>query len=191
MWHLLTLVMMFVRGVLFLLILQRVSAGAYMFVPVAIIEGASLWFSVANWRNAVAYDRSLGGPAVVVVYLGGWLLVPSGVAIPLAGWVIYYVGWIVSAVALCHLQDSFTCGPSSFVKLRDRGIYRVVRHPQLAGKLLMIVGLIGLGAGVWWLVALQSAMIVAVILVEDRFLMDQPGYREYAAGRARVLPGVW
>ncbi|TDC44450.1 isoprenylcysteine carboxylmethyltransferase family protein [Actinomadura sp. KC345] len=73
------------------------------------------------------------------------------------------------------------------------GPYRVVRHPAYAGMLLANAGfacffpypacvaaLLALAAAVGWR-----------IRVEERALRDVPGYAGYAAGKPRLVPGVW
>lgn len=77
----------------------------------------------------------------------------------------------------------------------DTGPYAHVRHPMYLGGTLICLG-IGTAAGTWpaalaWL--LPPAALVRRIEIEERVLADALGdrYRDYAAGRARLVPGVW
>ncbi|MEU8799826.1 isoprenylcysteine carboxylmethyltransferase family protein [Spirillospora sp. NPDC048819] len=73
------------------------------------------------------------------------------------------------------------------------GLYGIVRHPAYAGMLLANAGFACLflnPAGAAALVLLAAA-VAWRIRVEERALRDVPGYARYAAGRPRLLPGVW
>jgi protein-S-isoprenylcysteine O-methyltransferase Ste14 len=73
------------------------------------------------------------------------------------------------------------------------GPYRFVRHPAYTGMLLAHVGFVAYfinPLSVLLLVTL-GAVLVWRIGVEEQVLLDVPGYRGYAGGRARLLPGVW
>jgi protein-S-isoprenylcysteine O-methyltransferase Ste14 len=91
--------------------------------------------------------------------------------------------WYSHHVALRRDQVAVTTGP-----------FRLVRHPAYAGMLLAHLGFVGFFAaplGVLGLLGLGLAVIWR-IRVEERVLLDRmPGYPQYAAGRARLLPGVW
>jgi protein-S-isoprenylcysteine O-methyltransferase Ste14 len=73
------------------------------------------------------------------------------------------------------------------------GPYRLIRHPAYAGMLLAHAGLVLFFFNVW-----SAALFVGLcgmlswrIRVEERTLRALPAYRAYAAGHARLLPGVW
>jgi len=74
------------------------------------------------------------------------------------------------------------------------GPYRLVRHPAYLGTLIGHLGLV-LVFGHWlpllvW-AALFVPMVVRRILVEEPLLLQVEGYAAYAAGRKRLVPGVW
>ncbi|MEV0560563.1 isoprenylcysteine carboxylmethyltransferase family protein [Dactylosporangium sp. NPDC050588] len=73
------------------------------------------------------------------------------------------------------------------------GPYRLVRHPAYAGMILAHLGLVGCFPGPAGVVALCAlvASIVWRLRVEEQVLWDMPGYRDYAVGRKRLVPGVW
>jgi protein-S-isoprenylcysteine O-methyltransferase Ste14 len=73
------------------------------------------------------------------------------------------------------------------------GPYRLIRHPAYAGMLLANAGFVAFflnPLSVVFLVGLTVA-IVWRIRVEERMLWPVAGYRDYAEGHSRLLPGVW
>ena len=78
----------------------------------------------------------------------------------------------------------------------DTGPYRFVRLPSYSGLLVACLGL-GIAFANWLslavLVVLPLAGILVRIRIEERALTAALGdrYRRYAAGRARLVPGVW
>ncbi|MEW2138066.1 isoprenylcysteine carboxylmethyltransferase family protein [Streptomyces sp. NPDC005409] len=73
------------------------------------------------------------------------------------------------------------------------GLYRFIRHPAYAGMLLAHVGFVAffLNPVSVVLLVLLAAAITFRIRTEERMLMNIPGYSAYAAGHARLVPGVW
>ncbi|MFB7381543.1 methyltransferase family protein [Kitasatospora purpeofusca] len=73
------------------------------------------------------------------------------------------------------------------------GVYRFIRHPAYAGMLSAHVGFV-----VFFLNPLSVALLVVLagaitfrIRTEERMLLNIPGYRDYAAGHSRLVPGLW
>ena len=74
------------------------------------------------------------------------------------------------------------------------GPYRLLRHPAYAGMLLAHLGVLALYANPWTCLAFLAGLVPAVayrIRVEERVLRGLPGYPEFAASRARVVPFLW
>lgn len=73
------------------------------------------------------------------------------------------------------------------------GLYGIVRHPAYAGMLLANAGFTAffLTPAAVSAMILLAAAVVWRIRVEERTLRDLPGYPRYAAGKPRLLPGVW
>ncbi|GIE89695.1 methyltransferase family protein [Actinoplanes regularis] len=73
------------------------------------------------------------------------------------------------------------------------GPYRLVRHPAYTGMLLANAGFVAFFVNPLSAVLLVAlcAVVIWRIGVEERVLLDVPGYGTYSRGRARLLPGVW
>jgi len=119
-----------------------------------------------------------------VPYCLGAALVVAGVAIRV--WAVLTLGrWFTTVVRVADDQQVVSDGP-----------YRWVRHPSYLGLLVALAGL-GLMLTDWLSLAvavlLPLATLVWRIRVEERALRDGLGaaYGDYAAGRKRLLPGVW
>jgi protein-S-isoprenylcysteine O-methyltransferase Ste14 len=117
-------------------------------------------------------------------YCLGAVLVVAGVTIRV--WAVLTLGrWFTTVVRVAEDQQVVSDGP-----------YRWVRHPSYLGLLVTLAGL-GLMLTDWASLAvavlLPLATLVWRIRVEERALRDGLGaaYGDFAAGRKRLLPGVW
>jgi protein-S-isoprenylcysteine O-methyltransferase Ste14 len=152
-------------------------------------------------------SRLLVYVAVVAGMLGGFALAGAvhGAGIRDGRWPVFVVGLVLMSVgigirhwAVALLGRYFTTDvrihPDQTVI--ESGPYRWVRHPSYTGMLITFVGL-GLVLGNWAalaaLIVLPTIGLVVRIRVEERALLDGLGepYRRFAAGRARLVPGLW
>jgi protein-S-isoprenylcysteine O-methyltransferase Ste14 len=161
-----------------------------------------------NRSGTVAERRSL---FAVVVFVGAGVVGAFRLAhwdpgsMGAARWPLFVVGLVLMALGIGIRQWAiFVLGRFFTVDVRvhpgqtvvERGPYHWVRHPAYAGLIVFFVGL-GLALSNW-----ASLMVLAVVptvglLVrirsEERVLLGALGddYRRYAAGRARLFPGLW
>jgi protein-S-isoprenylcysteine O-methyltransferase Ste14 len=151
--------------------------------------------------TAFVLVAGIAGSIVAAQLIGrrGPLIWPGGALWPLvAGLSAVAVGVILRAWAVASLGRFFQCRiqiqPGHQVV--DRGPYRYVRHPSYTGLALILLG-IGLASGdVMSLaaVAVLGAIGLGVrIRAEERQLASAlgPEYAPFAAGRKRLVPGVW
>jgi protein-S-isoprenylcysteine O-methyltransferase Ste14 len=167
---------------------------------------------VRSWRVRGGSKADRGSLLVVIcsvaVGVGGGFALAAGVgstAIPDARWPIFVAGLILMCVGAAIRQWAITTlGPYFTVDVRihpgqtvvDEGPYRWVRHPSYTGLIVMFLG-IGLALGSWAALAVlavvPTAGLVFRVRAEERALFEGLGgpYRRYAAGRARLVPGLW
>jgi protein-S-isoprenylcysteine O-methyltransferase Ste14 len=153
-----------------------------------------------RWSLVVVAASALVG-IVAAIELAKW----SGGSLGAAAWPLFAVGLVLMVVGIVVRQWSIlTLGRFFTIDVRvapgqtvvDRGPYRLVRHPSYTGLVLFFAGL-GLALGNWAsllvLVLLPTAGLVVRIRSEERALLASLGdeYGRYAAGRRRLLPGVW
>ena len=78
----------------------------------------------------------------------------------------------------------------------DRGPYRILRHPSYTGLILAFAGA-GLMVGNWLSAAGAVVLVLTAMIhrlrIEERALTAALGtrYREFLAGRARLIPYIW
>ena len=156
---------------------------------------------VRDDRSALIYLEVL--PVVLViaafgVSLGGWLAWPSS-------WPVLVVGLVFMLAGLGVREWSHrTLGPFHRAlvtiqgdhELVTGGPYRFVRHPMYAGSALTFLGIgLVLGTVPALVVAFVGTLhaMIRRIQVEERALEGALGerYREYAASRPRLVPGLW
>ena len=160
--------------------------------------------------GAPEYDRKSKLVVLVTAQLGtalsfaaGWFA--EGAAIGGPRWVVFAVGmvlvvagiglrrWAITTLGQYFTHDVRIADDQPVV---DRGPYGVVRHPAYASSVVSLIG-IGLALGNW--LSLAAAVLIPLvgyvwrIRVEEDALRARLGarYDTYAAGRARLIPGLW
>lgn len=144
------------------------------------------------------------------MFLGGILVLPIGRAVTpgasIGGgaWVfglgaaLAWLGMLVRWWSFATLGALFTVvlRTSEDQPVVDRGPYRVLRHPGYSGLLLAFAGC-GVMLGNWGSTAGALVVVLVALVhrirVEERALIAALGdrYRDFAAGRARLIPYVW
>ena len=129
----------------------------------------------------------------------GRLLWPGGLVWPVvAGLVLMAAGIGLRAWSIVTLgrffQYQIKVQPGH--QLVTRGPYRYVRHPSYTGIAMVLAGIALASGDVWSLLAvavLGGAGLAVRIRAEERQLTQALGaeYERFAAGRKRLVPGVW
>lgn len=114
---------------------------------------------------------------------------PIGFAIFLAG-----LGLRLRAIQVLGRFYSHRVRISQSHVIVTEGPYRILRHPAYSGMILAHCGFVVCFFNVTSLAILLMILAPAVILrirVEERVLFQLHEYREYARGRARLIPLLW
>lgn len=120
-----------------------------------------------------------------------WAATIAGVCVIWAG--IILRGGAIATLGRFFRRDVQVAADQAVVRT---GPYAVIRHPAYTGNLLMYAG-IGILLANWASLAALAVVPLAGhmrrIEVEEAVLAGRLGepYREYAAGTARLIPGVW
>jgi protein-S-isoprenylcysteine O-methyltransferase len=174
------------------------------------IGGAFLETTILRTGRARESDRGtkwiLVGSVLAAIFLGWWAATAfPGADMPGSGWATFAIGlgliWCGVALRVWSIATLGRFFRRIVVvqeghRVVSGGPYRVVRHPAYLGNLLATAGL-GLVLGNW--VSLAILVVIPAlghlprILVEERELAQGLGeqYTSYAAGRKRLVPGVW
>jgi protein-S-isoprenylcysteine O-methyltransferase Ste14 len=134
-----------------------------------------------------------------------WLIAAGGSFVPLlvntagptfapaVGTPLMLAGLVMHVGAKLSLNVSFGLVAANR-GVKERGFYRLVRHPMYAGYILSHIGYL-LTRPTWWnlgLYGLELALLLLRIEAEERVLLTDPSYRRFAEQvRYRLLPGVY
>jgi len=148
-------------------------------VLIPCIAGSIVAAEVLGRRGRLLWPGGLDWPFVV-----GIVLIAAGIG--LRAWSIASLGRF--------FQYRIRVQPGHQVV--TRGPYRYVRHPSYTGIALVLAGIALACDDVWALpvvVVLGGAGLYVRIRAEERQLTKALGteYEQFAAGRKRLVPGVW
>ena len=148
-------------------------------VLIPCIAGAIVAAEVLGRRGRLLWPGGLDWPFVV-----GIVLIAAGIG--LRAWSIASLGRF--------FQYRIRVQPGHQVV--TRGPYRYVRHPSYTGIALVLAGIALACDDVWALpvvVVLGGVGLYVRIRAEERQLTKALGaeYEQFAAGRKRLVPGVW
>jgi protein-S-isoprenylcysteine O-methyltransferase Ste14 len=135
--------------------------------------------------------RILGATIATEVPAVRWVVFALGIAAIVGG--AAFRLWAVLTLGRFFTLDVRVASDQTVV---SGGPYRWVRHPSYTGLLLSLLGF-GLTLGNWLsvlcIVVLPLIGLVRRILVEEGALFAGLGepYREFAAHRKRLVPGLW
>lgn len=155
-------------------------------------EALALGFGVANAWKAERRDSRAVGLVVPCCYaVGIGLLAGASVQTSAVATSLFLLAELISVWALVCLGTRFSVASSAWVSLCDQGPYRLVRHPQLLARIVIVIACT-VPVGDWWRLLACVALTVTVILVEEGFLMEDGEYVGYTVRVPyRLIPGVF
>ena len=139
--------------------------------------------SVYAWTIAI-----VGTCSPLFVLPAGETLIPVAVAA-----FMMLFGLFLSISAKAFLRRSFGLVAASR-GVRRGGPYRLVRHPMYSGYVITQIGFLLLNPSLWNVAvyAVTWSTLLMRVLEEERFLSQDPAYRDYMADvRYRLFPGVF
>lgn len=125
-------------------------------------------------------------PLLVVASGDGWLPQPVGLSLIIAG-------LLLTIGAKIALNRSFGLAAANR-GVKRAGPYRLLRHPMYAGYALTQIAFLLLNPCAWNLGVYALAWSVQVLRIraEEKLLLEDPAYREYAGQvRFRLAPGLY
>lgn len=103
------------------------------------------------------------------------------------------LGSLGATMAMLSLGRSFGLEPANR-GLRDRGLYRFVRHPIYAAYLLIVGGFLVSYPSLWnsLVAALWLSVQLRRVVAEEALLLRDPAYQTYVRRVPfRLIPGLW
>ncbi len=103
------------------------------------------------------------------------------------------VGQAISTIGLLTLNRSLGVVPANR-GLKTSGVYRLVRHPIYFGYCITDVAMVVQNLSYQNIIVAVAHLVVQTLRIncEERFLLQDPAYAEYAKRvRWRLLPAIW
>lgn len=173
--------------------------GRLGFIEISFMAHNAIWIGMVLLRRQhLAVDRNVFHQIVALTAFFSGLAMPiagqsgSPLALDVSGWGIL-VAIALGAATILNLGRSFGI-LIAVRRVKTGGLYRVVRHPMYATDLLLRVGyvishfsLLNLG-----IVAASALCYGYRAVLEERFLSQQPEYRQYMERvKYRFIPGIY
>jgi protein-S-isoprenylcysteine O-methyltransferase Ste14 len=147
-------------------------------------------------RNAERVDLSAYAITIALVGTTAGLMVrpdPSGHVPVWVGGLVMIAGGLLSIAAKVALNRSFGLAAANR-GVKRQGPYRFMRHPMYAGYILTQAGFLMCNPSAWNIGVYLIAWTVQVLRIqaEEKVLMDDAAYRDYAATAPfRLVPGLY
>lgn len=141
-------------------------------------------WATSGYATAIAF---IGTAAPLFVLAEGVALAPEPVALLLT-----FLGGAIALFGKLSLRRSFGLVAANR-GVKTGGLYAFVRHPIYCGYMINHIGLLMVYASAWnvAVIALGWTMLWLRTREEERFLMMDPAYGDYASKvRFRLLPGL-
>lgn len=135
------------------------------------------------------FDWGLASLATVLPLL----LIPAASRNSWLWFSIQCIGEAISTLSLLTLNRSLGMVPANR-GVKTRGMYRLVRHPMYCGYCVSDLAMLVQNFCVWNLCVAGAHLIAQTIRItrEERLLMEDPAYADYAARvRWRLIPAIW
>jgi protein-S-isoprenylcysteine O-methyltransferase Ste14 len=103
------------------------------------------------------------------------------------------VGQAISTIGMFSLNRSLGVVPANR-GVKTQGMYRFVRHPIYCGYSIIDIAMLAQNFCAWNICIAGAHLITQTwrILREERFLLQDPAYAEYASRvRWRMFPAIW
>jgi protein-S-isoprenylcysteine O-methyltransferase Ste14 len=121
------------------------------------------------------------------------LLIPAASQNSWIWFSIQCVGQAISMTGLLSLNRSLGVVPANR-GVKTRGMYRLVRHPIYCGYCIIDVAMLAQNFCAWNFCIAGAHLIVQTLRItcEERFLLQDPVYAEYASRvKWRLFPAIW
>ena len=141
-----------------------------------------------------AHSHLLVAVQLVALALACYPLQPQAAWWPALGLCVF--GVLLAGYTLMHNKiGNFGIYPEPLngANLITTGPYRYVKHPMYSALFCLMLGITIYNAGWsnWFGLAALSVVLACKATLEEQYLRRHfEGYAEYAAGRARFIPGV-